>query len=209
MRPRPKFEVLPPLPRERDPLAMDAFHEDRIQQDLARFSRSPGLLEKYIERLRIRFQKSNERAVIERWIEFYQSGERLIAARTAMERQKSEFLQLEREHEVSERKKDAEIAKQEADIEEHKLRRDQAAYKRQHPELFIEGAQPPKPEPPQLSPEQQRRLKRMETEDRLEDLNKEETRALQKATSDLEKRRLQNMYAAKRDQLMEQMEKYL
>lgn len=60
-----------------------------------------------------------------------------------------------------------------------------------------------------LSPTQQKLLKKAEIEEQLQRLKTEELQALQKATSELEKRRVQNMYAARRDQLMEQMEKYL
>ena len=42
----------------------------------------------YIARARVRFQKAGEQAILERWIEFYQSGERLVAAKAAMERSK-------------------------------------------------------------------------------------------------------------------------
>lgn len=139
MRPRPKLEILPALPRRDDAAALDAFHEDRVRQDLARFADAPGLLEQCAARLRVRFQKAGERAILERWIEFYQTGERLVAAKAAMERAKSEYLQLGREHEVKETEKGARLAKLQADLEEHNLRRDKAAYQREHLERFVEG----------------------------------------------------------------------
>ena len=40
-------------------------------------------------------------------------------------------------------------------------------------------------------------------------LRAEEAGALQKTTSELEKRRMQNMYAGRRDRLMDQLEKQL
>src|SRR5690242_12844527 len=43
MRPRPKLEVLPPVLRQHDPGIIDAFDEDCIRQDLARFAQAPGL----------------------------------------------------------------------------------------------------------------------------------------------------------------------
>jgi hypothetical protein len=136
---RPKLEVIPPLPRHRDPAKFDAFHEDRLRHDLAVFAEAPGLFEQYVERARVRFQKAGERAILERWIEFYETGERLIAAKAAMERRKSEYLQLGREHEVKETEKSASLAKLQADLEEHNLRRDKAAYQREHLERFVEG----------------------------------------------------------------------
>jgi len=140
MNPKPKLEVLPPILRQHDPAALDAFHEDRVRQDLARFAQAPGLFTQYVERARVRFHKAGERAILERWIAFYQAGERLVAAKTAMERQKSEYLQLAREHELKETEKTASLAKLQADIEDHGLRGDKAAYQRAHLEQFIEGA---------------------------------------------------------------------
>jgi hypothetical protein len=139
MRPRPKLEVLLPLLRPRDPAALDAFHEDRVRQDLATFAAAPGLFEQYVDRARVRFQKAGERAILEHWIAFYQSGERLIAAKTAMERRKSEYLQLAREHDVKETEKTTSLARLQADLEENNLRRDKAVYQRQHLEQFVEG----------------------------------------------------------------------
>lgn len=139
MTPRPRLEVLPQLPRRDDPAALDAFHENRVRQDLARFAEAPGLFEQYIERARVRFQKAGERAILEHWIQFFEAGQRLVAAKAAMERSKSEYLQLGREHEVKETEKSANLAKLQADLEEHNLRRDKAAYQREHLERFVEG----------------------------------------------------------------------
>jgi len=134
-----RLEVLPPLPRDHDPAALDAFHEDRVRRDLARFANEPGLFGQYAERARVRFQKAGEKAILEHWISFYQTGERLISAKAAMERQKSEYLQLGREHEIKETGKTADLSRLRADIEEQNLRRDKAAYQRQHLEKFVEG----------------------------------------------------------------------
>ncbi len=138
MKPKTKLEVLPTPPRAVDPVAHDAFHEDRLRRDLARVAGDPSLFTQILERSRIRLQKSSERAVLNRWTEPYSAGERLIAAKTAMERKRSEYLQLAREHEIRETEKAANIAKLKADIEEHGLRLDKTTYQRQHPELFIE-----------------------------------------------------------------------
>jgi hypothetical protein len=139
MTPKPKLEVLPPLPREHEPAVLDAFHEDRVRRDLARFASEPGLFGQYAERARIRFRKAGEKAILEHWISFYQAGDRLIAAKAGMERRKSEYLQLAREHEIKETEKTASLTKLQADVEEQILRRDKAAYQRQHLERFVEG----------------------------------------------------------------------
>jgi hypothetical protein len=132
MLPKPKIEILPTASRRRDPIAFDPFHEDRVREDLAEFSEATGVLEQCIQRASVRFRKAGERAILDQWISFYQTGERLIAAKVAMERQKSEYLQLAREHEVKETGKATELAKMRADGEEHDLRRDKAAHQRQN-----------------------------------------------------------------------------
>jgi hypothetical protein len=52
-------------------------------------------------------------------------------------------------------------------------------------------------------------LKKTEIEGELQRLRTEEGQALQRGMSELEKRRLQNMYAGRRDELMMQLEKHL
>jgi len=143
MTPKPKLEVLPALPRERDLAAHDAFHEDRVRRDLGRFADEPGLFGQFEERLRVRFQKAGEKAILNHWTSFFEAGQRLIAAKVAMERGKSEYLQLACEHEIKETEKTANLAKLQADVEEQHLRRDKAAYQRQHLERFVEGGTSP------------------------------------------------------------------
>ena len=65
------------------------------------------------------------------------------------------------------------------------------------------------PLPPKLSPAQQRLLKKNEIEEDLQRLRADEARALRQAVTEPEKRRVQNMYATRRDRLMEQLEKFL
>ena len=136
-----KLEIVAHQLRELDPTGFDAFSEDRVRRDLARVAASPGLFSVYVERARVRFQKASERAVLERWIEFYSAGERLIAAKTVMERKRSEYLQLAREHEIKETEKAASLAKLRADIEEQGFRFDKTVYQRGHIEHFVEGGQ--------------------------------------------------------------------
>src|ERR1041385_8002292 len=45
MVPKPKVEILPSALRRRDPAAFDAFHEDRVREDLAEFAEASGLVE--------------------------------------------------------------------------------------------------------------------------------------------------------------------
>jgi hypothetical protein len=135
-----KFEIVPARSRELERPAFDAFYEGRVQDDLAAFGEAPGVIAKCLERTRVRFEKSGERAIVERHVEFCQTAERLLAARTALERQQSEYLNLGRDHELKETEKAANVPKHRADTEEHNFRRDKAAYQREHLEKFVEGA---------------------------------------------------------------------
>jgi hypothetical protein len=69
-----------------------------------------------------------------------------------------------------------------------------------------EQRQPPIPT---LTTAQQKLLKKAEIEEEIHRLRIEEARALQQITGELEKRRIQNMYAARRDRLMERLEQFL
>ena len=65
------------------------------------------------------------------------------------------------------------------------------------------------PSEPRLTPVQQRAIKKAEIEQQFQTLQVEEAKALQRAATEVEKRRLQNMYASRRDRLMEELEKHL
>lgn len=136
---RSKLAIVRPFSRGAERDSLDAFHIDELQQHLARFREKPGILSQYIERTRTRFQKASERRIVEDWTAFYTAGQRLLATRTEMERRKSEYLMLAHEHELKVRGSEANLCKLEADIEEHNLRRDKAAYQRQHLERFVES----------------------------------------------------------------------
>ena len=132
MRPKPKLEILPSAPREHDAAALDAFREERVHRDLASFAGEPGVFAQLLERTRIRFQKGSERAVLRHWTSFYEAGERVMAAKVALERRRSEYLQLAIEHVLKQTEKNAGLAKLRADIEEHDLRHDKAAHQRKN-----------------------------------------------------------------------------
>ena len=203
-----ELEVLPPVVSRQAVAVPDIFDPDRIRQDLVSFASQPTLFAKYAERARSRFNKAGERALLEQWITYHETGRRLIESRTEMEKCRSQWLQLANEHALSAKQKDAEIAKLEADMEENALRRDTAAYKREHLAHFINGA-PVDPGGPKLSPEQQRRLKRMEIEDKLKELDRREEEALESARDDADHVRIENMYEEKREELREQLAKNL
>jgi hypothetical protein len=66
-----------------------------------------------------------------------------------------------------------------------------------------------RPQEPKLTPAQQKFLRKAEAEEQLQQLRADEARALRTATSEMEKRRLLNIYANRRERLMDQLEKYL
>jgi hypothetical protein len=210
---KPRLRVLSSLPRGYDVAAHDAFHEGRVRHDLATLAGNPSLFQNYIERARVRFTKAAEKAVLEHWISFYQTGSRLLDARLEMERKKSEYLQLAHDHEAKTKDKESAIASHTANIAEHNLRRDIAEYKRNHLERFVEGGNPMPAEPkdtgPKLSAEQQRRLRRMEIEDKMRELDGLETEGLKGARGEADRRRIENMYADKREELREQLARSL
>ena len=210
MNPKPELEVVPPE-EKKDTRAPNVFHDETLQQQLASFGRASGLIAKLAERLRVRNEINGQIAVLNNHTRLYEAGQRLISARTELERKRNEYLQLGIEHELKEREKESGVARNEADAAEHNLRRDIAEYKRQHLEQFIEGAQivAQKDPEPKLSPEQQRRLKRMEIEDQLRELDRREAEALKTSRDEHDRKRIQNMYEDKRENLHEQLANYL
>ena len=204
--PERTMEILPPAPPEAQP--PDVFNEDRVRRELAAFAGTPGIVAQFVGRARSGITKAGERAIIRDWTGFFQEAQTLIAAKTEMERKRSEYLQLNDEHDVRAKEKEVAISRHDAEIAEETLRRETAQYKRQRLEQFVEGGRRPEPEP-RLTPEQQRLLKRAELEQALQRLKMDEAEALEKAETDPEKRRIQNMYAGRRGQLTEQLERNL
>lgn len=186
--------------------APDVFNEDRVRRELAVFARTPGIVAQCLGRARSGFTKAGERAIIRDWTSFFDEAQALIGAKTEMERKRSEYLQLANEHDVRAKEKEVAVARHDAEIAEENLRRETAEYKCQRLEQFIEGVSHPEPK---LTAAQQRLLKRAELEQALQRLKLDEAEALQKADGELERRRIQNMYAGRRSQLTEQLEENL
>ncbi len=210
VRPDNPLEVLPPAVARQTVTVPDIFDPDRIRQDLVSLADQPNLFAKYAERGRSRFNKAGERALLQQWITQQETGRRLIESRTEMEKARSQWLQLANEHALSIKQKDAEVAKLDADMEESALRRDTAEYKRKNLDRFVEGGNPlPKDTGPKLTPEQQRRLKRMEIEDKLKELDHLEAEALKTARSEGDRKRIENMYGDKRELLREKLSENL
>ena len=204
--PQRGMEILPPGSPEPQP--PDVFNEDRVRRELAAFAETPGILTQFVGRARSGITKAGERAIIRDWTGFFQEAQTLIAAKTEMERKRSEYLQLADEHDLRAKEKEAAIARHDAEIAEERLRGETAEYKRGHLDQFVEGGRQPEPEP-KLTPTQQRLLKRAELEQALQRLKLDEAEALQKADTELDTRRIRNMYAGRRSQLTEELERNL
>jgi hypothetical protein len=109
------------------------------------------------------------------------------------------------------RKEDAQSRLQsEGQLRDLRKQRDEFQLKKEIAQLQMEikGVEKTS-EAEKTSPEQQRRLKRMEIEDKLRELDRLEAEAIKGARNEEERVRLQNMYGDKREELREQLGKYL
>jgi hypothetical protein len=110
------------------------------------------------------------------------------------------------------RKEDAQSRlKSETQLRELRKQRDELQLKKEIAQLQqeIKGVEKTTESESKASPEQQRRLKRMEIEDKIRELDRLEADALKSTRDDEERARLQNMYGDKREELREQLAKYL
>ena len=173
----------------------DMFSEGRIHQDLQTLVTKPGPLRQHFELQRQRRQREKEIQLVNQYGEFFSTATQTIKAKNEMLRARNEYLGLERENEQKNAEKEAAIAKSQADAAEHRKR--------------LEDLTAPRPSETKLTPDQQRRLKRMEIEDKLRELDHLENEALKNARSDDDHARIENMYADKRDELREQLARNL
>lgn len=115
--------------------------------------------------------------------------------------------------------KTAELLQKKSDLTSQRLQSDRLANARLQRErlaLQVEIAALPRQFRDQRNPTQavttaaERRIQRKkEIEQQIERLRTEETQAMKPGTSELEQRRIKNMYSARRDELMEQLEEFL
>jgi hypothetical protein len=178
----------------------DMFSEGRIHQDLQTLVTKPGPLWQHFELQRQRRQREKEIQLVNQYGEFFSAATQTIKAKNEMLRARNEYLGLEREDELKNAEKEAAIAKSQADAAEHRKRLQDITAPPRPPEA--------KPEP-KLTPDQQRRLKRMEIEDKLRELDRLENEALKNARGDADQRRIENMYSDKREELREQLARNL
>lgn len=99
--------------------------------------------------------------------------------------------------------------RQQEQLAEIRLRKDRLAIELEIATLQRQITEQRRPSTSKLTPAQEKLLKKSEIEAEIHRLRVEEARALQQETNEPERRRIQNMYATRRDRLMEQLEKYL
>ncbi|MFL6215743.1 MAG: hypothetical protein ACJ74J_17805 [Blastocatellia bacterium] len=104
------------------------FDERRIKRDLERLATTPNILAKYITVLRSKFTKASEIKVLNHWIDYYQTAQKIIESRTGVVRAQHKHLQLEREYHIKDREKDLRLTELDADIAEAELRKMRAQY---------------------------------------------------------------------------------
>lgn len=110
------------------------------------------------------------------------------------------------------RKEDADARlKSERQLRDLRKQRDELQIKKEITQLQqdIKTVDNSAPAEPKLSQDQQRRLKRIEIEDKLRELDRLEAEALKNARDDEDRARIQNMHADKRQELQEQLARYL
>jgi len=187
MNPKPKLEI---VARELDTehRALDVFHDERLEQQLTAFDRASGLIQKCAERLRVRNEINGQIAVLNNHTRLYEAGQRLVTARTELERRRNEYLNLGHEHQVKAKEKETTVAKLEADREEHLTRAVKAQVEREIERAAMQSridaiVKPFKSEP-ELTPEQRRAQEKRTCEIRLAELKAQKQEALKIADED-------------------------
>lgn len=202
--------VAPFRPRE-------TWDDNEILGDLVAVSGKPELLTHYVLNLKRRFLVSTEdrtarvrtgllRTHIEQ-LELGKQYQNLINDLKALEReQENRLLRLELENRELLCKRD-----QAETLEKLRARKDRLSIELESAELRAKkrGIKNPPSPGPSFSPEQQRRLKRIDIEEKLRELDRLEQAGVKAARDEDERRRLKNIYADKREELFEQLSKYL
>jgi hypothetical protein len=213
-----------PLPVQSEGGSMDlnvtvptVWDEDLISGQLATIQGRPQLVAHYINTLKQRFILTTEdhtaqirTRFLRSHLEHLELGKQyqtvLNDLKTMEAEQENRLLRLELERRELQAKSQHAGA-----LEELRLEKERLAIKLEIEQFKAQKravTQPPQEES-KLSPEQQRRLKRIEIEDRIERLDQQEEAALRKARDPEDRVRIQNMYADKREELRDQLSKNL
>ena len=193
-------------------------NEGQIVRQLAVIQSQPKVLAHYVEQLKHRFILKTEdqtaqlrthflRTQIEQ-LELGKQYKGLVHDLQAMERdQENRLLRLELE------KRDLEIKREQVDaLQGLHLDKQRLSLELEIEELKAKKKalnRRPRAEEPKLSAEQQRRVRRLEVEDKIRELDRLEEVAIKAARSDEDRMRIKNMHADKREELTQQLSKYL
>src|SRR5260370_10746971 len=102
----------------------DVFSEERLKRDLEMLSDTPSLYYQYVHRARTRLKKKGEVKILDHWTQFFESGAKLVKAKTDLGRARSDYQQLSYENEIGLKKKDLELARLDAEHEEQIARKE-------------------------------------------------------------------------------------
>ncbi len=175
----------------------------------------PGLLRHYLstieERLHMRIERRRAAAALPTL--------RLLTEQAKLAAEYQNSINAMRVSELEREVKTAELLQKKSDLTSQRTQSDKLAnarFQRERLALQVEIAALRRQVREQRNPAQavttaaERRLQRKrEIEQQIERLRAEETQALKPGTSELEQRRIKNMYSARRDELMEQLEEFL
>jgi len=193
------------------------WNEGEISVALARAQGRPTVLAHYVEAVKQRFVLKMDvrtaqvrtqflRSQIEQ-LELGKQYQGLVNDLKAMEtEQENRLLKLQVENDELRNKRAHEGA-----LSDLRLKKERLAAEVEIEQLKAQKRELRRPAQPasSLSPDQQRRLKRLEIEDKLRELDRLETEDLKKARNEDERLRIENMYTDKREELREQLAKHL
>jgi hypothetical protein len=194
----------------------NVWDETEISSRIAAAGQRPEILPHYIESLKQRFILDTDNRTAQRrtiflrtQIEQLDLGKQyrvLVDDLKAMElEQNNRILRLELERQDLQAKTRQAVALEKLHFENERLTLELEIGQKKMQKRAIQN---PPPEAT-LTPDQQRRLKRIEIEERIERLDRDEALKVKNARSDEERVRIQNMYADSRDELREQLGKHL
>jgi hypothetical protein len=193
------------------------WNENEISRQLATIQARPQLLAHYIDALKQRFiLKTDDRTAQVRTqflrthiqqLELGKQYQSLVNDLKAMEdEQENRLLRLRIEHHELQTKHQQSAALDDLRLEKERLALEVEIEQLRVQKKTITAAPPAETK---LTPEQQRHLRRMEIEDQMAQLDRQEEAALKKARNEDDRMRIQNMYADKREELRDQLAKNL
>lgn len=193
--------------------------DSQITGLLKRYSAEPKTLSHFIFSVKARMIMNQDLKTAQKRLQLITSVVQLFKLNKELQDVLQELHMAEKEFEIKQieqdiRRDDASSRlESERTLRELRKQRDELALKKEisqlQSDIGIISAPASVPSEQKLTPDQQRRLKRMEIEDKLKELDRKQEEALKSARTDEDRMRLENMYADKRQELHEQLSKYL